>query len=118
MAAVTAAAQRARPVDRRGEPRMLTQTLRGLERDGLVERTVTASVPVRVDYALTPPGCDLAPLMTAFTRWAEHHTADVLAARDRYDADRPEPEGADRARGVPRHRRHQRRHRDAPALGP
>jgi len=61
--------------------KMLTQTLRGLERDGLVERTVTLDVPVRVDYELTPLGQTLAPLMTAIKRWAELHMDDVVAAR-------------------------------------
>ncbi|MDG4767987.1 helix-turn-helix domain-containing protein [Solwaraspora sp. WMMD406] len=50
---------------------MLTQTLRTLERDGLVTRTVTASVPVRVDYALTPLGHELFPVMIAIKSWAE-----------------------------------------------
>lgn len=61
--------------------KMLTQTLRGLERDGLVSRSVTPSVPVRVDYELTPLGHDLAPVMTAIKIWAERHMDDVLAAR-------------------------------------
>lgn len=61
--------------------KMLTQTLRGLERDGLVERTVTLDVPVRVDYELTPLGQTLAPLMTAIKRWAELHMDEVVAAR-------------------------------------
>lgn len=67
--------------------KMLTQTLRGLERDGLVRRTVTPSVPVRVDYELTPLGHDLAPVMTAIKAWAERHMDDVLAARKRHRAD-------------------------------
>jgi DNA-binding HxlR family transcriptional regulator len=61
--------------------KMLTQTLRGLERDGLVTRTVTAAVPVRVDYELTPLGADLAPVIGAIKTWAEAHMDDVLAAR-------------------------------------
>ena len=61
--------------------KMLTQTLRGLERDGIVQRTVTLSVPVRVDYQLTPLGENLAPLMGAIKAWAEAHMDDVLAAR-------------------------------------
>ncbi|MEU4545649.1 winged helix-turn-helix transcriptional regulator [Nonomuraea dietziae] len=67
--------------------KMLTQTLRGLERDGLVTRTVTAAVPVRVDYRLTPLGESLLPLMAAIKQWAESHIEDVEAARLRYDAD-------------------------------
>ncbi|MET7327362.1 helix-turn-helix domain-containing protein [Nonomuraea sp. NPDC005650] len=66
--------------------KMLTQTLRGLERDGLVSRTLTPSVPVRVDYALTPLGESLMPLVAAIKSWAEAHIGDVEAARDRYDS--------------------------------
>ncbi|MFV2144189.1 MULTISPECIES: winged helix-turn-helix transcriptional regulator [Isoptericola] len=69
--------------------KMLTQTLRSLERDGLVTREVTPSVPVRVDYALTPLGDSLRERITLLKEWAEHHMADVDAARARYDADRP-----------------------------
>ena len=66
--------------------KMLTQTLRSLERDGLVEREVTASVPVRVDYRLTELGTNLLPLVAAIKSWAEQHMDDVHAARERYDA--------------------------------
>lgn len=66
--------------------KMLTQTLRTLERDGLLTRTVTASVPARVDYALTPLGHDLYPLMTAIKAWAETHIDRVLEARAHFDA--------------------------------
>ncbi|WP_214413241.1 winged helix-turn-helix transcriptional regulator [Sphaerisporangium fuscum] len=65
--------------------KMLTQTLRSLERDGIVTRTVTPSVPVRVDYALTPLGRSLLPVMAAIKRWAEIHIEDVEAARADYD---------------------------------
>ncbi len=65
--------------------KMLTQTLRGLERDGLVTRTVTPAVPVRVDYALTPLGASLLPVMRAVKDWAETHMDEVLSARDAYD---------------------------------
>lgn len=67
-------------------PKMLTQTLRGLERDGLVTRTVAAVVPPRVDYALTPLGTDLLGLMTSLQIWAERHIDDVITARAAYDA--------------------------------
>ena len=67
--------------------KMLTQTLRRLERDGLVTRTVTPSVPVRVDYDLTPLGRDLMPVVRAVKTWAETHFDDVHAARARYDAE-------------------------------
>ena len=66
--------------------KMLTQTLRELERDGLVTRTVTPSVPVRVDYALTPLGRTLVPVLGALKDWSETHIEQVLAARDAFDA--------------------------------
>jgi DNA-binding HxlR family transcriptional regulator len=66
--------------------KMLTQTLRTLERDGLVTRRVTASVPVRVDYELTPLGRTLLPVMAAIKDWAETHMDEVGIARKSYDA--------------------------------
>lgn len=66
--------------------KMLTQTLRGLERDGLVTRTVHAQVPPRVDYALTELGRSLLGVVTALTAWATSHIDDVAAARSAYDA--------------------------------
>ena len=71
-------------------PKMLTQTLRSLERDGLLTRTVTPSVPVRVDYALTPLGQNLALLLTAVKDWAETHFDEVHEARERYDTEGPD----------------------------
>lgn len=65
--------------------KMLTQTLRSLERDGLVSRTVTPSVPVRVDYALTPLGDTLMPLLAHIKEWAEHHMDEVAASRAGHD---------------------------------
>lgn len=70
---------------------MLTQTLRGLERDGLLSRTVTPSVPVRVDYELTPLGVSLAGLLTAVKTWAETHIEEVHAAREQYAATADSP---------------------------
>jgi DNA-binding HxlR family transcriptional regulator len=67
-------------------PKMLTQTLRGLERDGLISRTVHAVVPPRVDYALTPLGQSLYGLVEGLEKWAEAHMEDVLAARAAYDS--------------------------------
>lgn len=67
-------------------PKVLTQTLRSMERDGLVMRTVTPSSPPRVDYALTDLGRTLCEPMGALRRWAEFHAAAVLAARDGWDA--------------------------------
>jgi DNA-binding HxlR family transcriptional regulator len=67
-------------------PKMLTQTLRGLERDGLIARTVHPVVPPRVDYALTDLGKSLLGLVEALGDWAEVHIGDVVAARAAYDA--------------------------------
>ncbi|MFI6339403.1 winged helix-turn-helix transcriptional regulator [Streptomyces sp. NPDC050535] len=67
-------------------PKMLTQTLRSLERDGLLSRTVTPSVPVRVDYELTPLGASLSLLLSAVKDWAELHIEQVNEARDHYDS--------------------------------
>ena len=65
--------------------KMLTQTLRKLERDGLVARTVTAAVPVQVSYELTPLGRELLPLQRAIKGWAEAHIDEVHRARAAYD---------------------------------
>jgi DNA-binding HxlR family transcriptional regulator len=66
--------------------KMLTQTLRTLERDGLVTRTVTATVPVTVTYELTELGRSLQVVITGLKTWAESHMDQVLAARATYDA--------------------------------
>jgi DNA-binding HxlR family transcriptional regulator len=68
--------------------RMLTLTLRNLERDGLVTRLVTPSIPPRVDYALTPMGASLAEPVEALGRWAFAHLAQIDAAQAAYDAGR------------------------------
>nr|WP_321572571.1 helix-turn-helix domain-containing protein [Parafrankia colletiae] len=68
--------------------KMLTQTLRGLERDGLLTRTVTPTVPVRVDYELTPLGYSLLDTMRHLKEWAEAHMSEVDAARAEYDRNR------------------------------
>lgn len=65
--------------------KMLTQTLRGLERDGLLTRTVTPTVPIRTDYELTPLGRTLLPLVAGIKSWAETNLGDVQRARARYD---------------------------------
>jgi DNA-binding HxlR family transcriptional regulator len=65
--------------------KMLTQTLRTLERDGLVTREVTPSVPVRVDYELTALGRSLMPVMRSLHIWAEQHMDKVIAARAEFD---------------------------------
>jgi DNA-binding HxlR family transcriptional regulator len=65
--------------------RMLTVTLRQLERDGLVLRTVQASVPPRVYYSLTEMGRTLHDTVQALVAWTERHQNDIAAARARYD---------------------------------
>ncbi len=65
--------------------RMLTLTVRALERDGLVSRTVHASVPPRVDYELTELGRTLLVPLGALADWADTHRGDIQAARDRHD---------------------------------
>ena len=65
--------------------KMLTQTLRGLERDGLVSRTVHATVPPRVDYELTTLGQSLRGPISALHEWASQHMDSVTAARADYD---------------------------------
>ena len=65
--------------------RMLTLTLRGLERDGLVSRRVLPTTPVAVEYALTPLGETLIAPMAAIHAWAEAHVPEMLAARRAYE---------------------------------
>ncbi|GAA4913676.1 HxlR family transcriptional regulator [Stackebrandtia albiflava] len=65
--------------------KMLTQTLRSLERDGLVTRTVTPTVPVTVSYELTGLGLSLQRVIGGVKSWAEEHMGEVLANREDYD---------------------------------
>jgi DNA-binding HxlR family transcriptional regulator len=65
--------------------RMLTLTLRSLERDGLVIRTVTPTSPPRVDYTLTPVGVTLSREVSSLIEWAEEHREYVAKSRVRYD---------------------------------
>jgi DNA-binding HxlR family transcriptional regulator len=65
--------------------KMLTQTLRNLERDGILIRSITPAVPVRVSYQLTPLGGSLLPVVRAVKQWAEQNMPAVQAARERYD---------------------------------
>ncbi len=65
--------------------RMLTLTLRGLERDGLVTRTVHATIPPRVDYALTALGHSLLDPVNVLGLWARRHRAEIETARHQYD---------------------------------
>jgi DNA-binding HxlR family transcriptional regulator len=66
--------------------RMLTLTLRGLERDGLVTRTVEPTIPPRVDYELTKLGRTLLKPILALAVWAQEHGGDIHGARQRYDS--------------------------------
>lgn len=66
--------------------KMLTQTLRILERDGLVRRTVYPEVPVRVEYALTDDGRSLLEPLAALRHWSLEHVAGSAAARAAYDS--------------------------------
>jgi DNA-binding HxlR family transcriptional regulator len=68
--------------------KVLTDTLRDLERDGLVERRAYAEVPPRVEYELTALGRTLHEPLLALSRWAEEYIAEVLVARETYDAGR------------------------------
>lgn len=65
--------------------RMLTETLRQLERDGIVRRTVYPAVPVRVEYALTELGETLITPLAALTAWAEQNRAAIVRSRAAYD---------------------------------
>ncbi|MDQ1749011.1 MAG: hypothetical protein QOC94_3724 [Actinoplanes sp.] len=67
-------------------PKVLTQTLRALERDGILIRTIYAQVPPRVEYQLTDLGRSLAQPIAAIQDWAEGHVGSVLAARNSYDS--------------------------------
>jgi DNA-binding HxlR family transcriptional regulator len=66
--------------------KMLTQTLRTLERDGLVARMVMGGASPRVEYRLTALGESLVPVMAVVTGWAEEHIHEIDAARATYDA--------------------------------
>lgn len=68
-------------------PKVLTETLRSMERDGLVRREVTASIPPRVDYQLTELGTSTVEPLAAIRTWAETNVATVLANREEYDRD-------------------------------
>jgi DNA-binding HxlR family transcriptional regulator len=68
--------------------RMLTVTLRGLERDGIVTRTIHPVIPPRVEYALTPMGQTLLTTIGQLVAWADGHISEIEAARAAYDASR------------------------------
>lgn len=65
--------------------KMLSQTLKALERDGLVTRNAIATVPVTVEYSITPLGRTLAQALAPLVLWAGGHIGEVLDARARYD---------------------------------
>lgn len=68
--------------------KMLTQTLKDLERNGLVERRDFATVPLNVEYRLSPLGISLSQVLTGLDRWAELNFPELDEARARYDAAR------------------------------
>jgi DNA-binding HxlR family transcriptional regulator len=70
----------------RVSPKMLTQTLRGLERDGLIGRRIFHEVPPRVEYRLTRMGENVIPLLRDLCRWAKAHAPERDAARERFDS--------------------------------
>lgn len=69
-------------------PKMLSQTLRSLERDGLITRTATATVPVTVTYELTELGLSLHTTVRQLKEWSEAHRDEVTAHQDQFDAAR------------------------------
>lgn len=77
--------------------KVLTQTLRGMERDGVIHRCVHAEVPPRVDYALSPLGATLAAPMKALGSWSLARGQHVEAARERFDMRRAIQQQARRA---------------------
>lgn len=68
--------------------KMLAQTLRDLERDGLVARRQYPTVPPRVEYTLTPGGMEVAQRVHDLIGWLEDHVSDLIGAQDRHDHDR------------------------------
>ncbi|MFJ9825413.1 winged helix-turn-helix transcriptional regulator [Streptomyces sp. NPDC101160] len=80
--------------------KMLSQTLHALERDGLVHREAQPTNPPRVDYRLTPLGREVAERLLGLIHLVEGRMDQVLAARERYDAERAEATGAAEAPGA------------------
>src|SRR6266481_9639776 len=68
--------------------KMLSQVLKSLERDGLIRRRVIATVPVTVEYSITPLGATLSKAVDPLREWAESNLKEVLNAQRRYDAQR------------------------------
>ena len=74
--------------------RFASSSARGLERDGLVTRTVFATVPPRVDYELTPLGATLLPPVRALATWAQTHRYAIQQGRARFEASDPRAQAA------------------------
>jgi DNA-binding HxlR family transcriptional regulator len=74
---------------RRVTPKVLTESLRALERDGMITRTAYPGIPRRVEYALTPLGRTLLPMIAACRTWARDHLSELLDAREAYDSSMP-----------------------------
>jgi DNA-binding HxlR family transcriptional regulator len=75
----------------------LTQTLRRLERSGIISRTVLETSPIAVEYAIAPLGHTLAGPLSAWYRWADVYRSQVEAAQRRFDARKPAPSARDRS---------------------
>src|SRR5215469_3695833 len=73
-------------------PKVLTQTLRGMERDGLLHREIHSVVPPRVDYGLTPMGRSLIKPLEGGRQWAKAHIQERDAARSKFDSATPKKE--------------------------
>ena len=67
--------------------KVMTDTLRALERDGIVARRVLAEAPVRVEYSLTPLGWSMTEPLMALSEWGNAHAAEITRARSRYNLD-------------------------------
>lgn len=66
-------------------PKVLTRTLRAMERDGLINRYIYAEVPPRVEYDLTPIGASLLKAVSTIANWSENNVSEIMKARTKYD---------------------------------
>ena len=89
--------------------RMLTFTLRGLERDGLLTRTVYPTTPPRVEYELTPLGSTLWQAVEPLSTWARAHVGKILTSRQQFDGKRPRSASSSRMHAQPRTELHTRK---------
>jgi DNA-binding HxlR family transcriptional regulator len=71
--------------------RMLTETVRKLERNGMLSRTIYPTIPPRVEYALTPLGQTFVEPIQTLIHWADSHSREILAARRAYDVEQEQP---------------------------